>query len=85
MHTDTPYKIGILIPAYNEEVVIKGTIESLINAGCSKSHIYVVDDKSTDNTAEIASSTGVNVYTVDENGGKAYAEKIAIVYFLFLE
>jgi len=85
MHTDTPYKIGILIPAYNEEVVIKGTIESLINAGCSKSHIYVVDDKSTDNTAEIASSTGVNVYTVDENGGKANAQRKAIQYFLLLE
>jgi len=85
MHTHSPYKIGILIPAYNEEVVIKGTIDSLITAGCSRSHIYVVDDKSTDGTAEIAKTTGVNVYTVSENGGKAQAQRKAIQYFLLLE
>jgi cellulose synthase/poly-beta-1,6-N-acetylglucosamine synthase-like glycosyltransferase len=85
MHTHSPYKIGVLIPAYNEEVVIKGTIDSLIAAGCSRSHIYVVDDKSTDGTAEIAKTTGVNVYTVSENGGKAQAQRKAIQYFLLLE
>ena len=85
LHTDNSHKIGILIPAYNEEVVIEGTIESLILAGCPKCDIYVVDDKSTDKTSEIARSTGVNVYTLDVNGGKAVAQRKAIQYFLLLQ
>lgn len=77
--------IAVLIPAYNEEVVIEGTIDSLIRAGCAKSDIYIVDDRSTDNTAALASATGVNVYTVPENGGKANAQKAALAYFQLLK
>ncbi len=77
-------KIGILIPAYNEEVVIKGTIDSLLLAGAAKSDIYVVDDKSTDKTAEMSRACGVSVYTVPVNGGKARAQQQALDYFLLL-
>lgn len=84
MLTNQSPRIAILIPAYNEEVVIEGTVASLLTAGCSKEHIYVVDDKSTDETANIARKTGVNVYTVDENGGKANAQKKALRYFLLI-
>lgn len=85
MYTKQIPKIAILIPVYNEEIVISGTISSLLVAGCSKEHIYVVDDKSTDETAKIARSTGVNVYTVNENGGKANAQQKALRYFLLLQ
>jgi cellulose synthase/poly-beta-1,6-N-acetylglucosamine synthase-like glycosyltransferase len=85
MYTNQQPRIAILIPAYNEEVVIEGTVASLLVAGCSKEHIYVVDDKSTDETAKIARGTGVNVYTVDENGGKANAQRKALQYFLLLQ
>lgn len=78
-------RIAILIPAYNEEVVIAGTVASLLTAGATKDNIYVVDDKSTDETANIARKTGVNVYTVDENGGKANAQRKALHYFLLLQ
>ena len=77
--------IAVLIPAYNEEVVIEATIDSLIRSGCAKSDIYIVDDRSTDNTAKLASATGVNVYTVPENGGKANAQRQALVYFQLLK
>lgn len=77
--------IAVLIPAYNEEVVIEATIDSLIRSGCAKSDIYIVDDRSTDNTAKLASATGVNVYTVPENGGKANAQRQALVYFQLLQ
>ena len=49
-------RIAVLIPAYNEELVIAGTIKALIHADAERSDIYVVDDKSTDKTAEIARS-----------------------------
>lgn len=74
-------RICVLIPVYNEEIVIKGTIDSIVSAGVSRSDIYIVNDKSTDNTASIAASTGVSVYTVPENGGKAAAQRAALKYF----
>lgn len=74
-------KIAVLIPAYNEEPVIAGTIDALIKAEVLVSDIYIVDDRSTDNTADIARACGVNVYTVPENGGKARAQVAALTHF----
>lgn len=73
--------IAILIPAYNEELVIKGTIDALISADCDLQDIYVVDDLSTDRTAEIALKLGVKVFTVPVNGGKARAQIQALDHF----
>lgn len=74
-------KIGVLIPAYNEEPVLKGTIDALVEAGMELHHIYVVDDRSTDRTAEIAVELGINIYTVPVNGGKARAQVQALSHF----
>ena len=74
-------QIAVLIPAYNEELVIKGTIDALVSADCDLRDIYVVDDRSTDKTAEIARKLGVNVYTVSVNGGKARAQIQALSHF----
>jgi cellulose synthase/poly-beta-1,6-N-acetylglucosamine synthase-like glycosyltransferase len=73
--------IAILIPAYNEEPVIRGTIRALRDAGADLRDIYVVDDRSTDRTAEIARTLGVNVFTVPKNGGKAKAQVAALKHF----
>lgn len=78
-------RIGVLIPAYNEEMVIEGTIKALIAADCDPKDIYVVDDRSTDCTAEIALDRGVNVHTVQTNGGKARAQVAAMLHFNLLE
>lgn len=77
-------RIGVLIPAYNEEPVMDGTINSLLDAGFSQANIYIVDDRSTDRTAEIARARGVNVYTVPVNGGKAKAQIAAIGHYNLL-
>ena len=45
--------IGIVIPAYNEAESIGTTLNSLLNQTYLPSQIIVVDDGSTDNTAEI--------------------------------
>lgn len=78
-------RIGILIPAYNEELVLKGTIDALLAADCDAMDIYVVDDRSTDETYEVANECGVNIYTVPRNGGKAKAQVAALAHFQLLE
>lgn len=74
-------KIAVLIPAFNEEPVLKGTIDALIAADCDRADIYIVDDRSSDRTAEIANACGVNVCTVAKNGGKARAQTAALKRF----
>jgi biofilm PGA synthesis N-glycosyltransferase PgaC len=73
--------IAALIPAFNEEPVMEGTIQALLTAGCPARDIYVVDDRSTDRTAEIARRMAVHVFTVPVNGGKARAQAAALTYF----
>lgn len=74
-------KIGVLIPAYNEEPVINATIDSLFAAKFLPADIYIVDDRSTDHTAQLSRARGVNVFTVPVNGGKAKAQIAAFEYF----
>ncbi|HDJ30477.1 MAG TPA: glycosyltransferase family 2 protein [bacterium] len=66
--------IVALIPAYNEEKVIKETIESLKNQTYPVTEIIVIDDKSQDRTREIAQEAGAKVITTPYNtGSKARA------------
>lgn len=78
-------KIAVLIPVYNEEIVIGETISALMQSDVSRSDIFVVNDCSTDNTAAAAASFGVNVATCPANGGKARAQKFALEHFQLLE
>ncbi len=45
--------VSIILPAYNEEVVIIKSVESLINLNYRNYEIIVVDDGSTDNTCNV--------------------------------
>ena len=71
--------VSVLIPAYNEEENIRGTIESVIGSVHARKEIIVIDDGSTDKTAEIARSVisanpqeSIRLLQI-ENGGKANA------------
>lgn len=69
-----PY-ISIIIPAYNEEARIKNTLESIKNIK-EIDEIVVIDDGSSDKTAEVASSIAnekIIVLRLDKNRGKGYA------------
>jgi glycosyltransferase involved in cell wall biosynthesis len=57
------YKVSIIIPAYNEEKDIKDVLESINKQNYPKDLIetIVIDDKSTDKTAEIASKYNVKI------------------------
>jgi poly-beta-1,6-N-acetyl-D-glucosamine synthase len=71
-------KICVIIPAHNEELVIAGTIRSLMIAGLSPGNIYVADDKSSDNTAEISDKLGAKVISNQANLGKAKMLEVAL-------
>lgn len=48
----TPF-VSILIPAHNEAVVIDKTIENVLKIEYPRYEVIVIDDRSTDNTAEV--------------------------------
>jgi len=70
-----PY-LSIIIPAYNEELNIGGVINDvysvLDNYGFSF-EVIVIDDGSTDRTAEISEEYGVRLVSNGENSGKGSA------------
>jgi peptidoglycan-N-acetylglucosamine deacetylase len=47
-------RVAVLIPAYNEETVIVRTIRSVLNSDYENLHVIVIDDGSSDRTAEVA-------------------------------
>ena len=64
------HKFMMIIPAHNEEKVIKNLIESLNSLDYPKElyDIYVIEDNCTDNTGKIAKELGCKVYTrIDSN------------------
>ena len=67
-------KIVVTIPAYNEEETIGNVISDIDEVMCDTGHDYVinvVNDGSTDNTAEVAKKIGANVYSHPYNYGLA--------------
>ena len=69
-------KVVIIIPAYNEEKNIKSIINSCQLLGYS--HIVVVDDGSTDNTAAIAREAGAVVVSHIINRGAGAATQTGL-------
>ena len=71
-------KIGLYIPCYN----VKGKIEEVLSAVFAQTllpdEVVVVDDASTDNTAEIAKKYNVKIFLHNQNKGLAAARNTAI-------
>ncbi|MBI5178294.1 MAG: glycosyltransferase family 2 protein [Nitrospinae bacterium] len=65
-------KISIIIPAYNSQKTIGQAIAACRAIEWADKEVIVVDDGSTDRTAEIAQSSGVRVIR-QKNGGPAAA------------
>ena len=66
--------VSIVIPAYNESKTIKKVIKVINSLDCIN-EIIVVDDGSSDETADIAQSAGATVIVHSENRGKGAAIK----------
>src|SRR5215213_6774561 len=71
--------LTVMIPAYNEAESIADSIRSLQSQTVVPDEIIVIDDCSTDATAEVASSLGVTVIRPERNtGSKAGAQTFAL-------
>jgi cellulose synthase/poly-beta-1,6-N-acetylglucosamine synthase-like glycosyltransferase/peptidoglycan/xylan/chitin deacetylase (PgdA/CDA1 family)/spore germination protein YaaH len=78
-------RVAVLIPAYNEEAVIVRTIRSVLNSDYKNLHILVIDDGSSDRTAEAAAEAyaqeikaGRVQVLIRPNAGKAAALNYAL-------
>jgi len=78
-------RVAVLIPAFNEETVIVRTIRSVLNSDYKNLHVIVIDDGSSDKTAEVARHAYAaeivagHVQVLSKpNGGKAAALNYAL-------
>lgn len=66
--TDERYRMLIIVPAFNEEGSVAAVIANCRRC-CSRASVVVIDDGSTDRTAEIAKSSGAAVVSLPFNTG----------------
>lgn len=75
------FDISVVIPAYNAEMTVKNTIESVLHQTMQVTEIIVVDDGSTDKTAEVvAEFKGSVTLLQQENKGVSAARNHGIAY-----
>ena len=71
--------LTVIVPAYNEAASVGDTIRSLQEQSLQPSEIIVIDDCSTDGTAEVARALGVTVIRPPANtSSKAGAQNFAL-------
>jgi poly-beta-1,6-N-acetyl-D-glucosamine synthase len=71
--------LTVIVPAYNEDASLADTVRSLQAQTSPPVEIIVVDDCSTDATAEVAAGLGVTVMRPETNTGtKAGAQNVAL-------
>ncbi len=72
-------RISVVIPAYNVGEYIAQTITSVLKQTCCPNEIIVIDDGSTDNTAEVIRSFGDQViFIAQSNAGVSAARNAGI-------
>jgi glycosyltransferase involved in cell wall biosynthesis len=84
----TRLKLTVLLPAYNEELAIRAVLEEVVEALAEERlpyEILVVDDASTDRTAQIAEQFALDCWQCDvrvvrcpENRGAGAARKVGV-------
>ncbi len=86
------YLLSIIVTCHNEELYIKRCIESIVAEKNDSVEIIVIDDYSTDSSAEIIKQYGsiVNIITFHENHGLSYSRNYGIKqaqgqYIMFLD
>ncbi|HKP46344.1 MAG TPA: glycosyltransferase [Pyrinomonadaceae bacterium] len=74
--------VSVLVPAYNEELVIRNTIDSLLASEYGSYEIIVIDDGSRDRTSEVVRDSFANNERVKllsvANAGKAAALNLGL-------
>ncbi|MFC7241082.1 bifunctional polysaccharide deacetylase/glycosyltransferase family 2 protein [Catellatospora aurea] len=74
--------VSVIVPAYNESANIEATVRSLIGSDYPNVEVIVVDDGSSDGTAELVRRLRLpNVYVVEqENAGKPTALNTGVMF-----
>ena len=73
------YTVSVVIPAYNSSKFIARAIDSVMEQTHHPNEIIIVDDGSTDNTAEIIKSYGDQIYYIhQQNSGASVAHNAGI-------
>ncbi|MEM4249805.1 MAG: glycosyltransferase family 2 protein [Candidatus Nitrosotenuis sp.] len=77
-------KLTVVIPAYNEEKTIGKVISEIPKSipNIDKVDVMVIDDGSSDKTADVAKSAGATVYSFRQNKGRAKAVAEGFAKFL---
>ncbi len=75
---ESGHMISVIIPCYNAEPFLAEAIESVLKQTRPVGEILVVDDCSTDRSAEIARSYGARVISMDCNRGHAAARNAGV-------
>ena len=71
--------VSVIIPCYNAARFLPQAIESVLAQTCRSFEILIVDDGSTDDTAQLAASYGDRIrYSYQENQGAAAARNLGI-------
>jgi glycosyltransferase involved in cell wall biosynthesis len=73
------WTISVVVPVYNGEKTIRATIEHLLRQSLPPAEIIIVDDGSTDGTANILDGFGSQIKTLTKtNGGPASARNAGV-------
>lgn len=70
--------VTVVVPTYNRAHLLSQTLDSLRAQTLAPTEIIVVDDGSTDNTAEVVERYPELTYLRQENGGKSSALNLAL-------
>jgi cellulose synthase/poly-beta-1,6-N-acetylglucosamine synthase-like glycosyltransferase len=72
---DSRPRLGVLVPAHNEEAVLRSTLESIRGQLTTQDRLLVIADNCTDSTARIAADCGAEVIERSDpvRRGKGYA------------
>ena len=70
--------VSVVIPCYNQGQFLGEAIESVLGQSCQDFEIIVVDDGSTDNTADVACRYSAARYLRQENAGRSTARNAGL-------
>ncbi|RPJ03642.1 MAG: glycosyltransferase [Spirochaetaceae bacterium] len=68
VNTENAQLISVIIPTHNRLAFLKDAVASVLNQTCCGYEIIVVDDGSTDGTAEWLSENGINHISIPHSG-----------------
>lgn len=70
--------VSVIVATYNREHLLRKALESIVNQTYPHIQVIVVDDGSTDRTAQLVSEFGAIEYVYMEHGGQSIARNLGL-------